>query len=217
MVAQVDVDHEPLVLGRRGEDLAFSDPQWLMVDLDTTATINQIVLNWQNSYATAFQLQVSDNGATWTTVYSTTTSNGRVRTLTVSGTGRFVRMYGTARHTVYGYSLYEFQVFGSFIRNGCGATDLALKRPAVASSVENTTTPSTAAVDGDPATRWSSLFSDPQWIQVHLGAPVRVCQTVLSWQNSYATAFQVQLSNDGTTWTTIYSTTTGTGGVRPSP
>jgi hypothetical protein len=31
----------------------------------------------------------------------------------VSGTGRFVRMNGTQRATQFGYSLFEFQVFGT--------------------------------------------------------------------------------------------------------
>jgi beta-glucosidase len=31
----------------------------------------------------------------------------------VSGSGRYVRMYGTARATGYGYSIWEFQVYGS--------------------------------------------------------------------------------------------------------
>jgi len=31
----------------------------------------------------------------------------------VSGSGRYVRLYGTARATQYGYSLWEFQVYGS--------------------------------------------------------------------------------------------------------
>jgi hypothetical protein len=35
------------------------------------------------------------------------------QTLSVSGTGRYLRMYGTVRGTGYGYSLWEFQVFGT--------------------------------------------------------------------------------------------------------
>jgi Animal haem peroxidase/F5/8 type C domain len=193
---------------------AFSDPQWIQVDLGTTATISQVVLNWQNSYAVGYQIQVSGNGSTWSTIYSTTSGTGGVQTLAVTGTGRYVRMYGTARHTGYGYSLWEFQVFGSFIRGGCGSTNLAAQRPVTVSSQENVSTPGSAAVDGDPATRWSSAFSDPQWIQIDLGASQRVCQVVLSWQNSYAVAFQVQLSGDLVTWTTVYSTTAGTGGTQ---
>jgi hypothetical protein len=196
---------------------AFSDPQWIQVDLGTTAAVSQVVLNWQSSYAVAFQIQVSTNGSTWTTLYSTTSGPGGVQTLAVAGTGRFVRMYGTARHTAYGYSLWEFQVYGSFVRTGCGATDLVVNRPAVASSVENSNTPASAAVDANPATRWSSAFSDPQWIQLDLGTSQHLCQVVLSWQTSYATAFQLQVSANATTWATIYSTTNGTGGLQVIP
>jgi len=92
---------------------AFSDPQWLQVDLGATHTISQVVLNWENAYAKAFQIQTSNDGTTWTTIYSTTTGTGGVQTIPVSGSGRYVRMYGTQRATGYGYSLWEFQVYGS--------------------------------------------------------------------------------------------------------
>jgi hypothetical protein len=49
----------------------------------------------------------------WTTIYSTTTGTGGIQTLPVTGTGRYIRMYGTARATQYGYSLWEFQVYAS--------------------------------------------------------------------------------------------------------
>src|SRR4029079_19749257 len=101
---------------------AFSDPQWIQVDLGAPATISQVNLAWEAAYATAFQVQVSDTGTGgWTTIFSTTTGTGGSQTLTVSGTGRFVRLNGTARHTAFGYSLFEFQVFGSFASTGgCG-------------------------------------------------------------------------------------------------
>ncbi len=92
---------------------AFSDPQWLEVDLGATHTITQVVLNWEHAYATAFQIQTSTDGTNWTTVYSTTTGTGGVQTIPVTGSGRYVRMYGTKRATGYGYSLWEFQVFGT--------------------------------------------------------------------------------------------------------
>jgi hypothetical protein len=92
---------------------ASSDPQWIYVDLGATHSINKVALNWEAAYAKAFQIQTSNDAATWTSIYSTTTGTGGVQTLTVSGSGRYVRMYGTTRATVYGYSLWEFQVFGS--------------------------------------------------------------------------------------------------------
>lgn len=91
----------------------FSDPQWLSVDLGATATISQVVLRWEAAYARAFQIQTSTNGTVWTTVHSTTTGTGGVQTLDVIGNGRYVRMLGTQRGTTYGYSLFEFQVYGS--------------------------------------------------------------------------------------------------------
>src|SRR5690606_35870306 len=42
-------------------------------------------------------------------------------------------------------------------------------KPVTASSVENAAFPASNAVDGDPGTRWSSAFSDPQWIRIDLG------------------------------------------------
>ena len=72
-----------------------------------------MVLNWEAGYARAFQIQISADGTNWTTVYSTSSGTGGVQTIPVSGSGRYVRMYGTQRATPYGYSLWEFQVLGS--------------------------------------------------------------------------------------------------------
>jgi hypothetical protein len=194
---------------------AFADPQWLQVDLGVTASISQVVLNWEAAYARAFQIQTSTNGTTWTTIYSTTTGTGGVQTVNVTGSGRYVRMNGTQRATAYGYSLWEFQVYGDTgATTTCGTTNAAQGRPATASSTENAGTPASNAVDGNTGTRWSSAFSDPQWLQVDLGSTQSLCQVVLNWESAYATAYQVQVSDNASSWTTIYSTTTSTGGVQ---
>jgi hypothetical protein len=91
---------------------AFADPQWLQVDLGATYNISKVVLQWETAYGKAYQIQTSPDGTNWTTIYSTTTGAGGTETLNVSGSGRYVRMYGTARGTTYGYSLWEFQVWG---------------------------------------------------------------------------------------------------------
>ncbi len=193
---------------------AFSDPQWLQVDLGASASITQVVLQWEAAYAKAFQIQTSNDGTAWTTIYSTTTGTGGTQTLNVTGSGRYVRMYGTARATQYGYSLWEFGVYGSLSGGGCGTANAALNQPATASSTEGGGFPASAAVDGSTGTRWSSAFSDPQWLRVDLGSAKNICQVTLNWEAAYARSFQIQTSNDGATWTTIYSTTTGTGGTQ---
>ena len=59
------------------------------------------------------------------------------------------------------------------------ATLLSQGRPATASSLENASFPASAAVDGNTSTRWSSAFSDPQWLQVDLGSVSAISQVVL--------------------------------------
>jgi F5/8 type C domain/Beta-1,3-glucanase len=91
----------------------FSDPQWIQVDLGASTTISQVTLVWEAAYGKAFQIQVSTDASAWTTVYSTATGIGGTQNLTVNGSGRYVRMYGTTRGTQWGYSLWEFQVYGT--------------------------------------------------------------------------------------------------------
>ncbi|BCL18129.1 discoidin domain-containing protein [Micromonospora sagamiensis] len=194
---------------------AFSDPQWLQVDLGVRATISQVTLAWEGAYARAFQIQTSDDGSAWTTVWSTTVGTGGTQTLTVNGSGRYVRMYGTARATGYGYSLWEFQVYGETgAAPTCGTTNAAQGRPATASSTENAGTPASAAVDGNTGTRWASVAADPQWLRVDLGVTRSICRVVLTWEAAYARAFQIQTSPDGSAWTTVWSTTAGSGGTQ---
>src|SRR5947209_19212633 len=87
----------------------------------------------------------------------------------------------------------------------CGTTDIAQGRTATASSTENASFPASNAVDGNTGTRWSSAFSDPQWIEVDLGASQSICQVTLDWETAYGKAFQIQTSTDGATWATVYS------------
>ncbi|MFJ2708965.1 discoidin domain-containing protein [Streptomyces sp. NPDC087428] len=92
---------------------AASDPQWIEVDLGSAASVSQIALRWETAYAKSYKIEFSTNNSTWSTAYSTTTGPGGNETLNVSGTARYVRLTGTARATQYGYSLWEFQVFGT--------------------------------------------------------------------------------------------------------
>src|SRR5258706_426616 len=85
---------------------AFSDPQWIQVDLGGSLAVCQVVLTWEAAYATAYQIQTSTNGTTWTTAFSTTTGTGGTSTITFNATARYLRMNGTARATPYGYSLW---------------------------------------------------------------------------------------------------------------
>jgi hypothetical protein len=92
------------------------------------------------------------------------------------------------------------------------SVDLALNKHAVASSVQSGGNyAATNAFDGSLSSRWSSNFSSPQWIYVDLGGSYSVNRVVLHWERAYAKAYRIQVSNNMTSWTTIYSTKNGKG------
>ncbi|MFD6142005.1 discoidin domain-containing protein [Promicromonospora sp. NPDC060271] len=75
-------------------------------------------------------------------------------------------------------------------------------RPAVASSLEKPEFLARNAVDGNPETRWSSGFSDPQWLRIDLGRSTVVHRVEIDWEVSHSTGYSIQLSDDGETWET---------------
>ncbi|MFC9158796.1 discoidin domain-containing protein [Streptomyces bauhiniae] len=89
---------------------AFADPQWLRVDLGSVQDLCGIDLNWEAAYGKDFQLQSSTDGTNWTTLKTVTGATGGTSSYAVSGSGRYVRINGTARGTTYGYSLWEMAV-----------------------------------------------------------------------------------------------------------
>ncbi|MFD7924112.1 discoidin domain-containing protein [Streptomyces sp. NPDC059740] len=209
--------------GTRWSSAASADPQWLQVDLGSTQELCGAQLDWETAYAKAYKIQTSTDGRTWTDVHSTTTGPGGIELLTLTGSGRYVRVYATTRATQYGYSLWEFQLFTT----GGGTTPppagdaklLSYGKPATASTSQDSGQCSgcspAKAFDHDPATRWATSdttgWTDPGWIAVDLGATAHLTQVVLQWDPAYAKAYQIQTSANGSDWTTVYSTTTGKG------
>ncbi|MET9435631.1 beta-N-acetylglucosaminidase domain-containing protein [Streptomyces sp. NPDC006551] len=90
--------------------------------------------------------------------------------------------------------------------------DLARTATASSSGDETPDFPAAAAVDGDPATRWSSEPVDGAWWQLELPRPARIGQVVLHWQDAYASRYRVQVSADGRSWRTAATVADGRGG-----
>jgi beta-glucosidase len=100
----------------------------------------------------------------------------------------------------------------NFTANVTG-TNKALNKPATASSVEKAGVEAAKAVDGDTGSRWSSLFTDPQWIYVDLGSSQSINRVKLNWETAYGKSYKIQVSNDASAWTDVYSTTASDGGI----
>ena len=89
------------------------DPSWIYVDLGATYSISHVKLYWETAYGKSYKIQVSNDHSNWTDVYSTTSGDGGLDDITFTTVNtRYVRMYGTERGTQWGYSLYEFEVYG---------------------------------------------------------------------------------------------------------
>ncbi|MFB4421740.1 discoidin domain-containing protein [Streptomyces sp. QL37] len=113
--------------------------RWVGVDLGATSTISSLDLYWEAAYAVDYEIQVSDDNRNWRTVHRPSAAEvaarradvkspgdavGRHDTITLAtpATARYVRMLGKERRSFFnpapstaqfGYSLYEFQVWGT--------------------------------------------------------------------------------------------------------
>src|SRR5262249_10812789 len=156
---------------------------------------------WETAYGKAYEIDVSSDASTWTKVYSTTLGAGGTDDITFpAAAGRYVRMYGTQRGTRWGYSLWEFGVYGTPLPS---TGNIARGKAATASSLASSSYPAANAVDGAISTSWSSQASDPQWISVDLGSSFSLNRVILKWDAAYPKAYQVQVSPDASSWTTV--------------
>lgn len=213
------------------------DPTDLVLNFGTPKTFDHVILRWENAYSSSYTLDTSNDGTTWTPVFKDPiVGKGGVDTQTFTAvTAQYVRINSKARATGYGNSLFEFEVYQAATASqpqqpvndqpqqtqpqqpevGVPATgNLALKKTVLASDSENPVAFKPENVnDGDTGTRWSSGFTDNQWIQVDLGSVQVIGKVVLSWENAHALAYRIDTSIDGKTWTPAYDNESSQGGV----
>jgi acyl-homoserine lactone acylase PvdQ len=103
------------------------------------------------------------------------------------------------------------QVVSFPAKRGDDVADLARGRTVSASSAQSGN-PAANAVDGNPGSRWASSWDDNQWLRIDLGSARPVARVSVRWEAAYASAYRIETSADGTTWTTAASVTSGHGG-----
>ena len=69
------------------------------------------------------------------------------------------------------------------------------------------------AFDGNQQTRWSSQFSDPQWLETDLGEVKEITGLAIKWEAAFGKSYEIQLSEDNSNWKTAYETDEGDGGT----
>ena len=196
----------------------YTDNQWAVIDLGSLCQISRIKIFWQTASAKEYELQVSDNGELWSVVNHVINGSAgqRIDDFTPLAThGRYVRVKGIQRNTSYGYSIYEIKVFGI---QGTETPSIKLTGPSTPVAVSSTEDcfPASNAVDGNLDTRWGSSWcnnpnADNQWIYVDLGTQKTISCVYLQWEAAYGKDYSIEVSNNGSSWTTVTTVTNGDG------
>lgn len=86
----------------------FADHQWLMIDLGRTNRLVGLMLWWENAYASSYEIQLSTDGASWTTAFATDKGDGELDDVAFApAPARFIRVNCRRRGTAWGFSLFE--------------------------------------------------------------------------------------------------------------
>ena len=203
-----------------------SNDEWIYVDLEDTYDISKIVLNWEGTSKHEYKILVSDDQETWQEVVHRTDGVG-VQEIKLDEliTGRYVKMQGVKVGAKYGYSLWEFEVYGELTEKP-NTTNIALNKPSKASSEfidpndGNKQYYSSLAFDGntdkinDQQSRWvSNRKSNDEWIYVDLQDNYYISKIVLNWEGACGKEYKLQVSNDGENWNDITHVTDGKKGI----
>ncbi len=203
--------------------------KWLQVDLGASQSVNQFVVKHAGAggESTAwntrdFTIQVSTNGTSWTTVSTTTANTANTTTHNITPTqARYVRLNVTtpASDGNGAARIYEFEVYGPT----SNTSNVALGKAATADSSchadEGPAKAVNGSVTGGNTDKWCSLGA-AKWMQVDLGQNHSVSQFVIrhAGAGGESTAwntrdFTIQVSTNGTSWTTVSTTTANTASV----
>jgi aryl-phospho-beta-D-glucosidase BglC (GH1 family) len=183
--------------------------QWFQVNLGSMQAFDQISFETRSTdkwdFPRGYQIQVSADGMSWTTVKTGQGFGWKDAVVIAPQYAQYVRMTQTGNAQEW-WSMAEFHVY----------SELSLNRSAwvsTASSSASGTTPG-SALDGNVGTRWStgSAQANGQWYQIDMGQTQTFNRVLLdagaTWAGDYPRGYLLQVSSDGTNWTTV---TSGTG------
>jgi hypothetical protein len=105
----------------------YTDTQWMYVDLQDQYNINEIKITWEAAMGKNYFLETSNDAITWVNQKAITNNATLVNDHTgLNVNARYVRIYGTSRATVYGYSIFELEVYGKGIPKPYSGTPISI-------------------------------------------------------------------------------------------
>lgn len=102
---------------------------WLQVDLQSQQTVARAVVRWKDNYfARTYQLQISNDAANWTTVYTNSAGAAGVQDFSFAAAGaRYVRLYCSLKN-MNSYRVIELELYASGLGKGGGEDDFVAER-----------------------------------------------------------------------------------------
>lgn len=208
------------------------NPQWIQIDLGGTYQVDSFKVVWEIASAKEYQFQVSMNGTDWQTVYDVKDGKeGETREGSFAKTeAKYVRILCTTKATIYGYSIWELEVYGSRVSTE-EPTEPPTEKPteptidpAEKINVVSGKTASTSnvyganvaanAIDKNWGSRWETAHGkdEVQWIQIDLNGTYVIDSFKIDWETAAAKEYQFQVSMDGVNWSTVCNVADGKSG-----
>lgn len=202
------------------KDNPYEDPQTWSIDLGRSYEIDKIVLCWENAAAKKYKIYVSENKTDWMEVASEEAGEkGRFKYDFAPTNARYVKIELEERTMeIYGYCMYEWQIFTVGSVEEKEMPNLAKNATAVASSDDGENS-AEKAIDGDEGTMWRTEYiQDPtvtdeekadENITLSWNSPQTFDTVKVKWGGGYMKGYKLQTSDDGETWTDMYEVTSG--------
>lgn len=202
------------------KDNPYEDPQTWSMDLGRSYEIDKVVLYWENAAAKKYKIYVSENKTDWMEVASEEAGEkGRFKYDFAPTNARYVKIELEERTMeIYGYCMYEWQIFTVGSVEEKEMPNLAENATAVASSDDGENS-AEKAIDGDEGTMWRTEYiQDPtvtdeekadENITLSWNSPQTFDTVKVKWGGVYMKGYKLQTSDDGETWTDMYEVTSG--------
>ena len=202
------------------KDNPYEDPQTWSMDLGRSYEINKVVLYWENAAAKKYKIYVSENKTDWMEVASEEAGEkGRFKYDFAPTNARYVKIELEERTMeIYGYCMYEWQIFTVGSVEEKEMPNLAENATAVSSSDDGENS-AEKAIDGDEGTMWRTEYiQDPtvtdeekanENITLSWNSPQTFDTVKVKWGGGYMKGYKLQISDDGETWTDMYEVTSG--------
>lgn len=168
---------------------SYADAQWLMVDLGASYNLNRVKITWEAAYGKNYTLQTSSDGKSWKTIKTVTGNTSLSNDHTgLSGSGRYVRMNGSLRGTPWGYSIFEFEVYGTPGSGSNQAPTINLTAPTANASYKApaTVTISANAADADGSIARVEFYNGTTLLGTDSATPYS-----MAWNNLAAGTYKV--------------------------